>query len=325
MSTKGRRILAAVLAAAAIVATAAGCTRKQRLDRLNAFFPGPATPPGAGLASLVASAPRRPGTEPKDAAAASEPRARAEEMEAARKLIRNAEISVEVARFEEASRRAEEIARRFGGYVADSQSSGGGERRIGTVVLRVRSDAFEPALAGLRALGKARSEHVSVQDVTRAYADLETRLRVKRDAADRVRELLRNRTAKLSDVLAAEKELSSLVEQIETMEGERRWYDRQVALSTISAEIFEPVAVARPSALEPLRDALRDSLAILSRSAAAFLVATLYVLPWGILVGTLLALRRRARRGGPERLAPALAERGASRQGKGTGEKPPSV
>ncbi len=225
-------------------------------------------------------------------------------------------------RFDEAARRAEEVARGFGGYVADSQSGGEGQRRRGTLVLRVRAADFEAARRALRALGSVRSEHVSVQDVTKAYADLETRLRVKRDAALRVRELLRNRTAKLSDVLAAEKELSSLVGEIETMEGERRWYERQVAFSTISADLAEPESVARPSAFEPLREALRNSIAILSRSLAAFLVAIFYVLPWGILIGALAALLRRARR---NPLAPRLAAAPAGtppEKGPGAGERP---
>jgi hypothetical protein len=289
-------LAAAVLAGAAAVRMLPSLARSPR----GAIFPSAstraadaATPAESGsetLGGIVG------GTGPADAAS------RFSEMETSRKLIRNAEISLEVARFSESVRRAEEIARIFGGYVADSQAGGEGEQRTGTLVVRVRSDDFDRALAALRSLGNVRTEHVGMQDVTRAYADLETRLRVQREAADRVRGLLRNRAAKLSEILAAEKELSRLIEQIESLEGERLWYGRQIALSSISVELREPESASRPSAFEPLREALRDSMAILSRSLAAFLVGFLYVLPWGVLIGILAALLRRAR----ARLRPPL-------------------
>ena len=214
-------------------------------------------------------------------------------MAAAQKLVRNAEVRVEVDDFANANRKADEIARSFGGYVADAQSNGETRRRRGTLTLRVRADRFDAALGALEALGRVRSEHVTVEDVTKAYADLEARLRVKRDAADRIRAILRDRTAKLADVLKAETELSSLIEQIETMEGERRYDDRQIAFSTIAADLAEPESAARPSAFDPLAEAMRNSLATLSRSLAALFVGTIAVLPWALVLGALLALRRR--------------------------------
>jgi hypothetical protein len=213
-----------------------------------------------------------------------------------RKLIQNGEVSIEVRDFDTAAGKAGEIARSLGGYVADSQAAGEGRRRHGALTVRVPAGSFEKALGELRHLGKVQSEHLGVQDISKAYTDLESRLMVKRDAAGRIREILRNRTAKLSDVLEAEKQLTELVEQIEVMEGERRFYDQQIALSTIKAELHEPESITRPSALEPLREALRDSLYNLSSSLAAFVTGILYVAPWALLIIVLVVLLRRARR-----------------------------
>ena len=243
--------------------------------------------PGVSEKAAMASAAAPASTHPADEALAS--------MAAAQKLVRNAEVAVEVEDFAAANRKADEIARSFGGYVADAQSSGETRRRHGTLTLRVRADRFDAALAALEALGSVRSEHVRVEDVTKAYADLSTRLRVKREAADRIRDILRGRTAKLADVLQAETQLSNLLEEIETMEGERLYYDRQVALSTIAADLAEPESAARPSAFTPLAEALRNSLATLSRSLAALLVGAIAVLPWAAVLVAILALRRRLR------------------------------
>jgi hypothetical protein len=216
--------------------------------------------------------------------------------DAGRKLIRNGEMSIEVRDFDATARKVAEIAQLFGGYVADSQASGDGGRRSGTMTIRVHAGLFDEAVKALRVLGKVQTEHVGTQDITKAYTDLEARLRVKTDAAERIRDILKTKSAKLADVLEAEKQLSALIEQIEVMKGERRFYDQQVALSTIAADLHEPEAVTRASAFAPLRAALRDSLSTLSESLAGFVTGTLYVLPWAALLFLLVSLWRRRRR-----------------------------
>src|SRR5262249_8125482 len=146
-----------------------------------------------------------------------------------------------VTRYGEAASRAEAIAASEGGYLADARvARDAGDRRSGTLTLRVRADRFEPALRALEALGKVESARLETQDLGREYVDLETRLAARRDVEGRLREILRTKTASLSDLIAAEKELARVIEEREVLEGQRRFYDRQIALSTITAELHEP-------------------------------------------------------------------------------------
>ncbi|HEY7863272.1 MAG TPA: DUF4349 domain-containing protein, partial [Thermoanaerobaculia bacterium] len=129
------------------------------------------------------------------ASAAADPLAA---MFAARKLIRHAQVSLEVASFGDAAREILRLAEVQGGYVAESSASSPGDGiHAGYLVIRVPGERFTRALESVRKVGKIRAETVSTEDVSRAYADLETRLRVKRDAASRLREILRSRTGKL--------------------------------------------------------------------------------------------------------------------------------
>jgi len=222
---------------------------------------------------------------------------------AGRKLIRSAELSIELGRYDEGVRRAEEIADSLGGFVAGARStSAAGEKASGTLSLRVPAERFAEALRRVSALGRVRARAIQTQDVSREYFDLETRVRVKRDAEARMREVLRNRPAKLADIVAAEQELTRIVEEIETMEGQRRFYDRQVALATVSVTLFEPGVAppspVEPSFLDPVRQALRDARRALSSSAAGLVYAAAVGLPWAALLGLgwMLARRLRARR-----------------------------
>jgi len=223
---------------------------------------------------------------------------------AARKLIRNGQLTLEVRDYGEAADRIAAVARSLGGYVADGQSARGEhDRRQGVLTLRVPAERFEEAVDALKGLGRLLAESVNVQDVTRAYMDLETRLRVKRDTEGRLRDILRTRTAKLSDVLEAERELARVTEEIEGMEGERRYYDQQVAMSTIVLTLREAVPVLQSGVLQTSREALRDSVRLLAASAAVLLYATFALLPWlAVLAPAALVARtfrrRRATSGG---------------------------
>jgi hypothetical protein len=170
-----------------------------------------------------------------------------------------------------------------------------GDRPRGTLTLRVRADRFEEAIAGLKTLGKVESLDLTTQDITREYADLETRLAAKRAAELRMRDLLRTSSARLTDLVQAEKEDARLIEEIDRLEGERRYYDAVEALSLVTVELHEPAAFVRDNAFTPLASALRQALPLLSGSVAAMVYAVAAGAPWALLAVVLWKLRRRFR------------------------------
>jgi hypothetical protein len=256
----------------------------------------PAAPAQAG------AAPGRAVQPPAAAAVAGAPNA------ANLKLIRTGQVTLEVAAFPDAADRVAELARAHGGYVAGRQSDApDGERRRGTLTLRIPADRFDQVFSGLKGIGKLLSDKVDVQDVTKAYFDLQTRLRVKRDTEARLREILRTRTARLSDVLEAERELARVTEEIEGMEGTRRFYDEQVSFATVIVSLQEPRSVVRPGALEPVREALRESLRLMSQSAAALIYLVVFLLPWSLVLAVAVLLWRARRRRRAARTAAAGA------------------
>jgi hypothetical protein len=200
---------------------------------------------------------------------------------ASRKLIRTGQITLEVGKYASAAEAAARIAAQHGGYVADTRvSRSDSGRHTGSLVLRIPADRFADALKALRELGTVRSENVSAQDVTKAYADLETRLKVKRETLERLRDILRRQTGKLSDVLEAEREIARVTEEIEQMEGERRYYDQQVALSTVTVGLVEPEPFATGGSFAPIREAFRDSLEVFAESLGAMIYALSAGIPW---------------------------------------------
>lgn len=263
------------------------------------------------LGNVAADAPGAPAAA--DAAKPPAQVAAIESMAASRKLIRTGQISIEVASYQKAAQEVTRLAESLGGYLADSRSSRSPNgKEQGVLTIRIPAERFAQSLSGLKGLGTVRSQNVNAQDVTKAYADLETRLRVKRDTAERLREILKTRTAALADVLQVERELARVTEEIEQMEGERRYYDQQVALSTLTVELQEPEAMVKAGSFRPIREALDDSLGILSASLAAIIYLTVFLTPWLLLLWVLWrvvkAIRARRRRAAAPPLAPPAAQ-----------------
>lgn len=237
------------------------------------------------------------------------------------KLIRTGQITIEVPEFDRAAKDLGNMVAALGGYIAETQihrnPSG---TRSGSISLRVPAGSFESVGSKIRALGKVQSESSNVQDVTKAYSDLETRLRVKREALNRIRELLRTNAGNLKEVLEAEKESSRITEEIEQAEGERRFYDHQVSLSTITVELNEPepISLARPSSWWALSESLRDAAAMVAGSLAFLLRLMFILLPWAAAgwVGRAI-VRWVRRRQGPRPQASSASTTSASDLPKG--------
>jgi hypothetical protein len=218
------------------------------------------------------------------------------------KLVRTALMQLEVAKLDTAKSEIERATKAVGGLVVTLRSSRDERGGLSAeITLRVPSSRFDELLPQLRNVGKVEQENVTSQDVSKQYADLETRLGVKQQTERRLRGLLESHTGKLSDVLEVERELDRVVGEIEQMLGEKRFYDHQVALSKVTLSLHEPGSIVKPGAFDPVRRAFRNSLEALATSAAGIVYAAAVAVPWLIVAGLVwfvISRVRRARKAG---------------------------
>jgi Domain of unknown function (DUF4349) len=217
---------------------------------------------------------------------------------AERRLIRTASVRLQVDDVDLATSAADSLARAEGGFVAGSSLSEDGRgRRSASLTVRVPSAVFESTLEGLGQLGHVRYVSTGTEDVTKAYFDLETRLAVKEETTQRLRELGR-RAGDLSDVLEVERELGRVVEEVEQLKGERRYYDERLAFSTINVTLLAEGAIRAPGP-PPLADALSSSLEAMRSFFVWLMFAIVFFAPWFALVAlgwlAVRAIRRRRR------------------------------
>jgi hypothetical protein len=155
-------------------------------------------------------------------------------------IIRTADLSLITKEFDKARANVEAILKRHRGYVGELKVGGAaGSGRTLNATLRVPADQLDASLTELKTLGRVESESQSGQDITSQYVDLQARLGNARNTEQRLTDLLRQRTGKLSDVLEVEQEVARVRGEIEQMEAERKTMSNQVSFATLNATITE--------------------------------------------------------------------------------------
>lgn len=175
-------------------------------------------------------------------------------------LIRTGRAVLEVDSLELAIARVRELATRVGGYVSGSTVEGGADRlRAATLELKIPAPRWGEVIRGLDPVGRIESVSEETQDVGEEYVDLSARLTNSRRLESRLIELLDRQTGKLEDVLAVERELARVREEIERYEGRLRYLRTRVATSTLVVYVHEPTPLVGAPGENVIADSFRNA------------------------------------------------------------------
>ena len=157
-----------------------------------------------------------------------------------RKLIRNATVELEIVSFDDAVQKITALANEERGYVAtaNSQKQANGKLR-GQVIVKVLPENLDRFLQKIRGLGELKNQTLGTEDVTKAYSDTHARLKNAHVMEQRLIEMLKTKTGKVSDLLQVEKELGRVREDIEKMQGELKYWDSQVQFAKVTISLAE--------------------------------------------------------------------------------------
>lgn len=176
-------------------------------------------------------------------------------------LIRTGSASIEVDKLDPAIIKVRQLAAQLGGYVANSSISGGRDQiRSATLELKIPAARYDQAVGGLGSIGRVESVNTNVEDVGEEYVDVTARVANAKRLEERLVGLLATRTGKLEDVLAVERELARVREEIERYEGRLRFLRTRAAMSTLTVTVHEPAPLLGQNPGEnPILVALRQA------------------------------------------------------------------
>lgn len=154
-----------------------------------------------------------------------------------RLLIQRGSIRLEVVRPEDSTREFLAEVKALGGYL---------QTQTGTsLTVRLPAASFDDAFTSLRGKGRVLDEKREANDVTEEFVDLGIRIDTARKARDRLLEILA-KAQKVEDILKVEAELRRLTEEIERMEGRKKFLADQVAMATLAVAFVAKVEATPP-------------------------------------------------------------------------------
>ena len=169
-----------------------------------------------------------------------------------RKIIRNANLEIELDQPEIAQRKAATIAETNGGFVVTSEARKTDGSVFVNVVMRVPAAQFNNVIEQLRtqlgekAGGKILLDKTSGLDVTEEFVDLEARIRTKKALEDQFLVIMRSAN-KVAVALEVQRQVAEVRGEIEQMEGRRRLLENQAALSTITLALHTAAPIVMGS------------------------------------------------------------------------------
>lgn len=251
------RTIAVVLALVSVSVVAAGCSAARQASEsstdeygVSGGVSSPAAPlPSDGVAAEEAA--RGDSVEDKQTA------------ESDRMVIRNKTLRLEVESTPDAVERIRALVKTHDGTIQDLQvatdtdewlyrydeygyATGDGAALRGWVTVRVPADAFETFVDEAITLGEVRFQAEDTEDVTQQHVDLSARLANLRAEEERLRTFF-DAAKDVKDMLAIESELNRVRQEIESLDAQVKFLERQAAMATVTLELTEPRPVVRPA------------------------------------------------------------------------------
>ena len=219
------------------------------------------------------------------------------------KIVRDGTISLQIpdGSFDDRFQQVQDVAAAAGGMVLSSSTEGEGS---GTLTLRIPAVRFEQTFEAIRKLGTPLASSSKGQDVTSAYLDLQAHLKILKAR----RTFLFGLWAKITTVsqsIDLHNRLEDVQLAIDKIQGQTRFLDDQVALSTLKVDLREKSAPAQQQAAADVNNPSLGHAWSLGIQGFLNVIATVviglgYLVPIAVIAGLVLLVVRLVRRRRPE-------------------------
>lgn len=228
-------------------------------------------------------------------------------------VIRNSSMDVRVADVDPAIEKVRTAVSSAGGEITSLSVSSGEDIAVpyatmpipqgpasAYITVRVPAEDLLALEGKIADIGTVLSQSSSADDVTEQAIDLEARLDNLRAQESQLRSFL-ERTAKVSELLEVERELSRVRGEIESMDAQLTYLKRQAAQATLTISLTEPGPIAQTAGISwDLREALargvRIAAAMVTAAVTVAVPLLLLLVVAAIVVLPVRAIRKRSKK-----------------------------
>jgi hypothetical protein len=200
-----------------------------------------------------------------------------------RMIIYNGYISLETDDIDGTLNRIRSLAEGYNGYIAGTSRSMIGNQAVADITIRIPQNKFHSVINDIETYGKVLDERTTSDDVTEQYIDLKARLKNLERLEESLTDLL-NRTATVDEILKVEQELARIRGDIDSLQGQLNYLERNVTMSMIKVTLREPPPPFTPPGMdwgETFETAIRGLFAIIS----GLIILIIAVLPLIVIIG----------------------------------------
>lgn len=222
------------------------------------------------------------------------------------RIVYTGSLQMVVADLQPALAQAKAAVAAAGGYIGASQEANNGDHPTATITYRIPASRWEDTVGALRALAtKVVAEQTQATEVGGQIVDLEARIANLRASEAALQEIAKN-SAKVSDLLEVQAQLTDVRGQIEQLDGQRALLVDQVAYGTLVTTFGLEVAAVKEAAKgwDPGKDVDAATATLIGIGQAAVSGAIWFGIVWLPFLLMLLVIgyvmRRLFRRFGPK-------------------------
>lgn len=230
-----------------------------------------------------------------------------------RKIIKNANLTVETKDFDDFSTTLNGLISEMGGYV-QSSSQGTTKRtglRYADITLRIPAGKLDEFISRTEGAATVTYREIYTDDVTMSYVDTESHLKALRTEQETLLTLL-EKAESVEDLITIQSRLSEVRYEIESYESRLRTFDDQIDYSTVYMnlkEVERETQVAKETAGEEISRRLAENWEDVGESLRRFGIdfvsdlpfILIVVVPVGIIVLVIVLIAKGYRKKHPKR------------------------
>lgn len=151
-----------------------------------------------------------------------------------RMVIKSSNLSLLVAKVDDAQKKILKKIEDYGGYMVSVTLSNPQDVATATVIVRVPAKTLDQTLEYIRKVStKVISENLEGYDITDEYTDLQANL----DTLNKTKikfEQIMDRASLIPDILEVQRELINIQSQIDSIKGQQQYYEKNTEMSKIT-------------------------------------------------------------------------------------------
>ncbi|MGA2105523.1 MAG: DUF4349 domain-containing protein [Methanoregula sp.] len=162
------------------------------------------------------------------------------------KIIKTADVTLEVNNVTDAAATIGSIGTRAGGYVSTTNIyMDYNGQPTGTIEIRVPATQFDSTLTGVKAIGTVTSISTQAQDVTEQYVDVQAQITAYQNQIAQYNLIMKNAT-KVEDVLSIQQQIDEVQTNLDRVTGTMKYLNSQIDYATITVTLQQPQPVVAP-------------------------------------------------------------------------------